>query len=186
MPPRTTDGPARSGYGEPPDSVPHLLMYRPRRESTQRLRALARFRYLAISVRAAPPDSCIVGRDLSTVEVEQDGCRALLRTAPRACVDPVCRALGLPCHPSPRIYRQPRQPSKPVEAVEPKTGRGRSCIDMPLYFCGHAEVGSQAACDRHRRARSSAGPDKSPRLASTCSMLDEPTTCGPSSMAGQS
>lgn len=33
--------------------------------------------------------------DLSTVEVEQDGRRALLRTAPRDSVDPVCRALGL-------------------------------------------------------------------------------------------
>ena len=33
--------------------------------------------------------------DLSTVEVEQDGCRALLRTAPGPTIDPVCRALGL-------------------------------------------------------------------------------------------
>jgi Transposase DDE domain len=33
--------------------------------------------------------------DLSTVEVEQDGRRALLRTAPRASIDPLCRALGL-------------------------------------------------------------------------------------------
>jgi transposase len=33
--------------------------------------------------------------DLSTVEVDQDGRRALLRTAPRASIDPICRALGL-------------------------------------------------------------------------------------------
>ena len=33
--------------------------------------------------------------DLSTVEVEQDGRRALLRTAPRASIDPICRALEL-------------------------------------------------------------------------------------------
>ena len=33
--------------------------------------------------------------DLSTVEVEQDGRRALLRTAPRASIDPICRTLGL-------------------------------------------------------------------------------------------
>jgi len=33
--------------------------------------------------------------DLSTVEVEQDGRRALLRTAPRDSIDPICRALGL-------------------------------------------------------------------------------------------
>jgi hypothetical protein len=33
--------------------------------------------------------------DLSTVEVDQDGRRALLRTAPRTSIDPICRALGL-------------------------------------------------------------------------------------------
>lgn len=33
--------------------------------------------------------------DLSTVEVEQDGRRALLRTAPRASIDPICRAVGV-------------------------------------------------------------------------------------------
>jgi Transposase DDE domain len=33
--------------------------------------------------------------DLSTVEVDQDGRRALLRTAPRDSIDPICRALGL-------------------------------------------------------------------------------------------
>jgi hypothetical protein len=32
--------------------------------------------------------------DLSTVEVEQDARRALLRTAPRPSIDPICRALG--------------------------------------------------------------------------------------------
>jgi hypothetical protein len=33
--------------------------------------------------------------DLSVVEVEQDGRRAILRTAPRPSVDPICRAIGL-------------------------------------------------------------------------------------------
>ncbi|MDX5933030.1 IS1634 family transposase [Acidiphilium acidophilum] len=33
--------------------------------------------------------------DLSVVDVEQDGRRARLRTAPRASIDPVCRAVGL-------------------------------------------------------------------------------------------
>ncbi|MHB1304804.1 MAG: hypothetical protein ACYCZB_15225 [Acidiphilium sp.] len=33
--------------------------------------------------------------DLSVVDVEQDGRRARLRTAPRANIDPVCRAVGL-------------------------------------------------------------------------------------------
>jgi hypothetical protein len=33
--------------------------------------------------------------DLSTVEVKQDGCRALLRTAPGPTINPVCCALGL-------------------------------------------------------------------------------------------
>ena len=41
--------------------------------------------------------------DLSTVEIEQDGRRALLRTAPRACIDPICRALGLTLPP---IYQE--------------------------------------------------------------------------------
>ena len=33
--------------------------------------------------------------DLSAIEVEQDGRRALLRTAPRASIDPICRAVGV-------------------------------------------------------------------------------------------
>ena len=33
--------------------------------------------------------------DLSAVEVNQDGRRALLRTAPRPSIDPICRALGI-------------------------------------------------------------------------------------------
>ncbi|MFL5281847.1 MAG: hypothetical protein ACJ8AW_12855 [Rhodopila sp.] len=44
-----------------------------------------------------PEWQCIVDDllDLSAVEVEQDGRRALLRTAPRPSIDPICRALGL-------------------------------------------------------------------------------------------
>jgi len=44
-----------------------------------------------------PEWQCIVDdlADLSTVEVDQDGRRALLRTAPRASIDPICRALTL-------------------------------------------------------------------------------------------
>jgi hypothetical protein len=33
--------------------------------------------------------------DLSEVEVSQDGRRALLRTAPRSTIDPICRAVGI-------------------------------------------------------------------------------------------
>jgi hypothetical protein len=33
--------------------------------------------------------------DLSAVEVDQDGRRALLRTAPRPSIDPICRAFGI-------------------------------------------------------------------------------------------
>ena len=33
--------------------------------------------------------------ELSEIEVEQDGRRALLRTAPGATIDPLCRALGI-------------------------------------------------------------------------------------------
>jgi hypothetical protein len=44
-----------------------------------------------------PEWQCIVDDllDLSAVEVEQDGRRALLRTAPRPSIDPICRALRL-------------------------------------------------------------------------------------------
>jgi hypothetical protein len=52
---------------------------------------------LAASGGAAPEWQCIIDDllDLSAVEVEQDGRRALLRTAPRPSIDPICRALGL-------------------------------------------------------------------------------------------
>jgi hypothetical protein len=44
-----------------------------------------------------PEWHCIVDDllDLSAVEVDQDGRRALLRTAPRPSIDPICRALGI-------------------------------------------------------------------------------------------
>ena len=52
---------------------------------------------LASGGGAVPEWQCIVDDllDLSAVEVEQDGRRALLRTAPRPSIDPICRALGL-------------------------------------------------------------------------------------------
>jgi Transposase DDE domain len=52
---------------------------------------------LAAGGGAVPEWQCIVDDllDLSAVEVEQDGRRALLRTAPRPSIDPICRALGL-------------------------------------------------------------------------------------------
>ena len=52
---------------------------------------------LAARGGAVPEWHCIVDDllDLSTVEVDQHGRRALLRTAPRPSVDPICRALGV-------------------------------------------------------------------------------------------
>jgi hypothetical protein len=49
--------------------------------------------------------------DLSTVEIEQDGRRALLRTAPRPSIDPICRAIGLTLPP---VYQElpPDQPAQ--------------------------------------------------------------------------
>jgi hypothetical protein len=41
--------------------------------------------------------------DLSTVEVEQDSRRALLRTAPRPSINPICRAIGLTLPP---VYQE--------------------------------------------------------------------------------
>lgn len=52
-----------------------------------------------LAVRGGKPPEwrCLIDDllDLSSVEVEQDGRRALLRTAPGPTVDPVCRALGI-------------------------------------------------------------------------------------------
>jgi hypothetical protein len=44
-----------------------------------------------------PEWQCLIDdlADLSSVEIEQDGRRALLRTAPRPSIDPICRALGI-------------------------------------------------------------------------------------------
>ena len=52
---------------------------------------------LAAGGAGVPEWQCIIDDllDLSAVEVDQDGRRALLRTAPRPSIDPICRALGL-------------------------------------------------------------------------------------------
>jgi hypothetical protein len=52
---------------------------------------------LAAHGGAVPEWQCIIDDllDLSAVEVDQDSCRALLRTAPRQTIDPICRALGI-------------------------------------------------------------------------------------------
>ena len=47
--------------------------------------------------------------DLSAVEVDQDGRRALMGTAPRPSIDPICRALRLTLPPSIRRRQQKRQ-----------------------------------------------------------------------------
>ena len=52
---------------------------------------------LAARGGAVPEWQCIIDDllDLSAVEVYQDSRRALLRTAPRPSIDPICRALGV-------------------------------------------------------------------------------------------
>lgn len=52
---------------------------------------------LAARRGAMPEWQCLIDdlADLSSVEIEQDGRRALLRTAPRPSIDPICRALGI-------------------------------------------------------------------------------------------
>ena len=52
--------------------------------------------------------------DLSTIEVEQDGRRALLHTAPRDSIDPICRALGLVLPP---VLQEMPQVEKPTETA---------------------------------------------------------------------
>jgi hypothetical protein len=59
-----------------------------------------------LAARGTMPEwQCIVDDllDLSSVEVEQDGRRALLRTAPRPSIDPICRAVGLTLPP---VYQE--------------------------------------------------------------------------------
>jgi hypothetical protein len=52
-----------------------------------------------------PEWQCIVDDliDLSTVEVQQDGRRALLRTAPRPSIGSICRAIGITVPP---VYQE--------------------------------------------------------------------------------
>jgi hypothetical protein len=52
-----------------------------------------------------PEWQCLIDdlADLSSVEIEQDGRRALLRTAPRPNIDPICRALGITLPP---VYQE--------------------------------------------------------------------------------
>ena len=60
---------------------------------------------LAACGGAMPEWQCIIDDllDLSEVEVVQDGRRALLRTAPRPSIDPICRALGITLPP---VYQE--------------------------------------------------------------------------------
>jgi hypothetical protein len=56
--------------------------------------------------RIKPPEwQCIVDDlvDLSQIEIEQDGRRALLRTAPGPAIDPLCRAVGISLPP---VYQE--------------------------------------------------------------------------------
>jgi hypothetical protein len=60
---------------------------------------------LATRSGTMPEWQCIIDDllDLSRVEVEQDGRRALLRTAPRPSIDPIWRAIGLTLPP---VYQE--------------------------------------------------------------------------------
>jgi hypothetical protein len=60
---------------------------------------------LAARGATMPEWPCIIDDllDLSSVEIKQDGRRALLRTAPRPSIDPICRAVGLTLPP---VYQE--------------------------------------------------------------------------------
>src|SRR5512144_460232 len=53
--------------------------------------------------------------DLSEIEVEQDGRRALLRTAPGPTIDPLCRAVGITLPP---VFQELPAAEKPPETAE--------------------------------------------------------------------
>jgi hypothetical protein len=73
------------------------------------------FDRLAARGGTMPEWQCIVDDliDLSTVEVEQDGRRALLRTAPRPSIDPICRAIGITLPPVYQEQQPPRTTQEP-------------------------------------------------------------------------
>jgi Transposase DDE domain len=54
--------------------------------------------------------------DLSEIEVEQDGRRALLRTAPGPTIDPLCRALGITLPP---VFQELPSKQNPSETLQP-------------------------------------------------------------------
>jgi hypothetical protein len=53
--------------------------------------------------------------DLSEIEVEQDGRRALLRTAPGPTIDPLCRAVGITLPP---VFQELPGTENPPETAE--------------------------------------------------------------------
>ena len=80
--------------------------------------------------------------DLSAVEVDQDGRRALLRTAPRPSINPICRALGLTLPP---IFQEvptetasiPRSGQNPKILGRDDTEVIRYLITIGVPFPGH-------------------------------------------------
>jgi hypothetical protein len=54
--------------------------------------------------------------DLCEVEVEQDGRRARLRTAPGPTIDPLCRALGITLPP---VFQELLGPENPPKTAQP-------------------------------------------------------------------
>jgi hypothetical protein len=72
--------------------------------------------------------------DLNIIEVEQDARRALLRTAPRVIIDPICRAVEWLCHPYSRRYYRARRSRTNPDAWCLKIGHSRQSIELPLYF----------------------------------------------------
>jgi transposase len=75
-------------------------------------------RLAAVRQGGAPEWAHIVNdlADLSAIEVEQDGRRALLRTAPGPTIDPVCRALGLTLPPVFQEIPPAAEPAIPPES----------------------------------------------------------------------
>jgi hypothetical protein len=69
--------------------------------------------------------------DLSAIEVEQDGCRAQLRTAPGPAIDPVCRALGLALPPVFQEMPPAPPPLDHASRTHPAPPRPVWCLNRP-------------------------------------------------------
>jgi hypothetical protein len=91
--------------------------------------------------------------ELSEVAVEQDGRRALLRTAPGATIDPLCRALGITLPPVFQEIPPAPKPARSCGARQSSRGSPFGVRGEDVIFCRYcrmARVHYHADANWHR------------------------------------